>query len=800
MATKTDPDYHQWRQHNSNITNTNNNTLPDTPTTPSPPMVPPDSPQSSKPSRPTSLTTYLANFPGKCSPSRYKSLYSEFDKLKETNPFGYEANINWWQTAILGAARNGFLSAYQPHDDSFLYTISSYTHDLGQGDRGGGASRAKPRYEPTGAAIGILELELDHLAAKFYRREEKQPQSLPTVISEMTRMGVVIPRSEFLPWAGVGWTGWIFHKVVKAPLLWSLKQLSLSDSNTPPPGYSASPTLASTGAASNGNLGLGGIGANSGGATSGLGLGLTSSNSPSTGYRETFVIISFVQEAAARIHKIQQESVNYPASDNLMTFADFRQKFSRTALLPLRTRCSLSNDGAVAGAGPTIVLTDRDLEILIRYMQYEMKVLVTGKLDESKQTNELQDHELVIKFANKETIRDKAKQEITTTDRGIIELRETIGRLEKQVQDIEDRIAELTEKAKACLKKNQRSQATYALRQRKHLDEVLNKRLKSIDTISSIFFRIQSSETDAELLQSYKLGASTLASVMATKDENGQEMLTRDNVDATMDRLADVFADQQEVDQAMSDGANLLMETTHTGEDDEDALMAELEAMAEAESTSMSAPSTVKATTPPKKHTSPERPLAIKKTTPPLPADPFVWQSYGPTPTTPGKRVAEIPVQAYVKQRKVSQATIHPPRSVGEEREAGEMSSSLGSSHEALEQAQPMATDSLPEMHPTTPMDTDRAVSESTGQEIKSQPGQSSCEDEIEDDTLNQEKLMSELQDIHVPEDDIPMKSASRRGEPVGLSESETEDAEEEDEEEKKVNTTRKETRMMEHA
>ncbi|KAH7034203.1 hypothetical protein BKA57DRAFT_189406, partial [Linnemannia elongata] len=146
MATKTDPDYHQWRQHNSNITNTNNNTLPDTPTTPSPPMVPPESPQSSKPSRPTSLTTYLANFPGKCSPSRYKSLYSEFDKLKETNPFGYEANINWWQTAILGAARNGFLSAYQPHDDSFLYTISSYTHDLGQGDRGGGASRAKPRY------------------------------------------------------------------------------------------------------------------------------------------------------------------------------------------------------------------------------------------------------------------------------------------------------------------------------------------------------------------------------------------------------------------------------------------------------------------------------------------------------------------------------------------------------------------------------------------------------------------------------------------------------------------------------
>ncbi|KAF8933212.1 hypothetical protein BGZ47_010966 [Haplosporangium gracile] len=763
-------------------------------------MAPPDSPQSSKPGRPTSLSTYLANFPGKCSPSRYKSLYSEFDKLKETNPFGYEANIGWWQTAILGAARNGLLSAYQPYDDSILYTISSYSHDSGQSDGGGTTSRAKPRYEPTGAAIGILELDLDHLATKFYRREEKQPQSLPTVLSEMTRKGVIIPRSEFLPWAGVGWRGWIFHKVVKAPLLWSLKQLSLSDSNTPPPGYSASPTLASTGlsssgvgAASNGNLSLGGIGASSGGTNTGLGLGLTPSNSSSTGYRDTFVIISFVQEAAARIYKLQQESVNYPASDNLMTFADFRQKFSRTALLPLRTRSSLSNDGAVGGVGPTIVLTDRDLEILIRYMQYELKVLVTGKVDENKQTNELQDHELVIKFANKETIRDKAKQEITKTDRGIIELRETIGRLEKQVQDIEDRIAELTEKAKVCLKKNQRSQATYALRQRKHLDEVLNKRLKSIDTISSIFFRIQSSETDAELLQSYKLGANTLASVMATKDENGQEMLSRDNVDATMDRLADVFADQQEVDQAMGDGATLLMETTHTG-DDEDALMAELEALAEAESTSASTPSTIKATTPPKKHTSPERPLMIKKNTPPLPADPFVSSNYGPTPATPGKRVAEIPVQAYVKQRKVSQATIQPPHLKDEGHETGDRSSSLGSSHEASEQPQPMATDSPPDTQTTTPMETDRVISEPTGQGAKNQPKQSSNETEIEENFLNQEKLLTELQDIHIPEDDVPMKTVTQRHGSVEVSESETEDALED------VKRARKETRMMEHA
>ncbi|KAF9127297.1 hypothetical protein BGW39_005955 [Mortierella sp. 14UC] len=754
-------------------------------------MVPPDSPQSTKPSRQSSLALYLSSFPGKCSSTRYKSLYSEFDKLKETNPFGYEANINWWQTAILGAARHGLLSAYKPYDDSSFYTISTYAHDSGPTDSGGGGGGtpgAKPRYQPTGAAIGILELELEHLTAKFHRSGESRPQSLRTVLSEMAKRGVVVPRSEFLPWAGVGWTGWIFHKVVKAPLLWSLKQLSLSDSNTPPPGYSASPRLSSTGlgssgagSVSNGNLGIGGIGAGSGVANSGLGLSLTSSSSPSIGFRDTYVVISFVQEAAARIHKLQQESVNYPASDNLMTFADFRQKFSRTALLPLRTRNSVSGDGVLGGAGPAIVLTDRDLEILIRYMQYEMKVLVTGKVDDSKQTNEVQDHELVIKFANKETVRDKTKQEITTADRGIIELRETLKRLDNQVQDIEERIAELTEKARACLQKNQRSQAKFTLRQRKHLDDVLSKRLKSIDTISSIFFRIQSSETDAELLQSYKLGANTLASVMATKDENGQEIMSKENVEVTMDRISDVLADQQEVDQAMSDGASLVMETIHPGDEDDDAIMAELEAMVQAESPS--APSTFKSATPPKKHTSPERPLAIKKTTPPLPIDPFVTSSYGSTPATPGKRVAEIPVQAFVKQRKVSQATIHSPWLKSDGIESDEMSSSLGSSQGPQEQAQPMATDSSPELPSTTPMETDRVPSESTEHKAQDQAVQSHSAERADIATIsNDDKLMAELQGINAPTDDIS-----------SLTESEEENTED-------VKKTRKETRMMEHS
>lgn len=58
-------------------------------------------------------------------------------------------------------------------------------------------------------------------------------------------------------------------------------------------------------------------------------------------------------------------------------------------MLPIRGKFSTGD-----GVGSTLVLTDRDLEILLRYMQFELKVLVVGGLDATKQSNELQDHEM----------------------------------------------------------------------------------------------------------------------------------------------------------------------------------------------------------------------------------------------------------------------------------------------------------------------------------------------------------------------------------------------------------------------
>ncbi|KAF8980648.1 hypothetical protein BGZ46_003919 [Entomortierella lignicola] len=802
-----DPDYRQWR-HNQNAfsPSSSGSSSTSSATTPSPSSMP-EFALSPKTSRKLSLQTYLATLPEWSSSTRLVSLYSEFDKLKETNPFGYEANVNWWRTVILGAARNGLLSTYQPVSPSVRYSItSSYSSQDSKSPSGATTTGSKPIYEPTGSAIGVLELDLDQLGIKF-QKNGRRPHSLQAVMNEMSRMGEVVPRSEFLPWAGVGWTGWIFHKVVKAPLLWSLKQLSLSDSSSPRYSASASPTLASTGFGSpggvgsgaNGSIGVGG-GTSTGTILSGgnsLGLGLSSTNSGSHNHhnRDTYVIVPYIQEAAARIMKLQQESAGYHASDNLMTFEDFRQRFSRTALLPIRGKHYKEEAGSV------IVLTDRDLEIIIRYMQFELKVLITGKLDATKYDNEVQDHEMA-----SDAIRDKSKQEITTADRGIIELRETCKRLDNQVQDIEERISELNEKARSCVRKNQRSQATFALRQRKNLEDVLNKRLKSLDTISSILFRIQSSETDAEVLQSYKLGASTLASVMATRGQDGEQLLSVDNVESTMDRLADVFADQEEVDQAMSEGTETLLQSSISGGSiDEDDLIAELDAMMDQGQKDIGSPTRKSAI--PKKQTSPDRYIPIKRTTPPIPTDPILSP---PSPSSPrdhtmahstsGKRVAEIPEQIFVKQRKVSQTNVHSQRKGGVEVEDDDVNTSTADNSRKDNDMVVTDPSELEEASPLSQMETDQALHSGSNEPQGSAQSPSLTSSTLPEGLTSQEErdlaaLLEELEDIVAPDTDTPMHGEGSHEKPHS-----SENRLEESKDVQESSKSRKETRQLEYS
>ncbi|KAI8354954.1 Snf7-domain-containing protein [Mortierella sp. GBAus27b] len=598
---------------------------------------PPSPPLPSNTKRSLTLKTYLARFPDWNNRPRLDSLFSQFEKLKETNPFGYEANVNSWRDVILGAARRGLLPSYQPSGASTSEATTSASSTFATSWTS--ESTYKPACEPTGAAIGVLELDPDLLTTKF-QLNGRQPLSLSAVLDEIAQKGDIVRRSEFLPEPGSTWSGWIFHNVVRAPLAWGMRHLSLSSATSTEP----LPTLASAGFASQNSSNPG--------------------SSSAKGDRETYVIPSLVQEAAAKILALQTELKGLHASDNLMTFADFRQKFSRTALLPVRERLY---NGEYKAIGPVIVLTDRDLELVLRYMQRVMNVLVVGKLDPNERSNEVHDYEMVIKFSTKDAVLLKTAPEITQADRGVIELRQACKRLEGRIQNLESEITKLTEKAQVSIRKHKKQQAMSVLKQRKGYQSMLDTCIRSLDTLSALLIKIQLAETDAEIIQAFKLGSTTFGSVLATKDKDGRTILSHDNAEATMDELLEVFADQRQIDETISDGTDALQRTM-MGTSDDDELTAELDDLMNQSTTDPNSPVLASKHSTPTSNNSPvmlkqstfSRPTPIKRSSSPKQGETTVATS----PSGSGKRVAMLPKQPEfaAKERKLSQNSVHSMR------------------------------------------------------------------------------------------------------------------------------------------
>lgn len=88
------------------------------------------------------------------------------------------------------------------------------------------------------------------------------------------------------------------------------------------------------------------------------------------------------------------------------------------------------------------------------------------------------------------------RETIGEVERGVLEMRSTIDTLQAQVADLEKKISERAEQAKAALTKGLKSQALSYLRSRKDLEAVLSKRIGSLGTLQGVLLKIDSSAGD----------------------------------------------------------------------------------------------------------------------------------------------------------------------------------------------------------------------------------------------------------------------------------------------------------------
>ncbi|KAJ6597081.1 Snf7-domain-containing protein [Mycena vulgaris] len=231
-----------------------------------------------------------------------------------------------------------------------------------------------------------------------------------------------------------------------------------------------------------------------------------------------YVVISLVDAAANTILAKQSDKAG-GADDALYSFEGFKKKFASVL-------------------SPTLgALSDGDAKILLRFLERDRRAVIVDKD--------------VIKFFEPENA--SGVREITAVDRSILELQEAVQNLHAQVAEFQRKIDEYTQKASAALQQKHKPVALTYLRSRKQFEDVLRKRLGSLETLEGTLISVKTAAGDVEIMKLYESSTATLRSILS------HPSLHKDSIDKTMDAMAEANADAKEVDEAIRIGGDVAL-------------------------------------------------------------------------------------------------------------------------------------------------------------------------------------------------------------------------------------------------
>ncbi|KAF7338138.1 hypothetical protein MVEN_02038600 [Mycena venus] len=242
---------------------------------------------------------------------------------------------------------------------------------------------------------------------------------------------------------------------------------------------------------------------------------ITPSTAKDTAWWGDYVVISLVEAAANDILAKQSLKGSGPG-DGLYTFESFKREFSTDSQ----------------------VLTDGDAKVLIKFLERDRRAVVVDKD--------------VIKFIDTDIA--SASRDITGVDRGILELKEAVSHLQAQVTEFERKMDEYTQKASAALKQKHKPVALTYLRSRKQIEDVLQKRLGSLETLHATLISVETAAGDVEqIMKSYQSSTATLRAILA------HPSLQKESIEKTMDAVAEANADAKDIDETIRIGADVVI-------------------------------------------------------------------------------------------------------------------------------------------------------------------------------------------------------------------------------------------------
>ncbi|KAJ6643977.1 Charged multivesicular body protein 6 [Pseudolycoriella hygida] len=156
----------------------------------------------------------------------------------------------------------------------------------------------------------------------------------------------------------------------------------------------------------------------------------------------------------------------------------------------------------------------------------------------------------------------KPQSRITQQDKAILQLKQQRDKLKQYQKRIELSLEKDRELAKKCLATGRKDRARMLLRKKKYQEKLLSNTDSQLENLEKLASDIEFAQVETQVLDGLKTGNTALKKV--------HEILSIDEIERVMDETREGVEKQQEIDAILSGTLT---------EDDEDAVLAELDAL-----------------------------------------------------------------------------------------------------------------------------------------------------------------------------------------------------------------------------
>jgi len=235
----------------------------------------------------------------------------------------------------------------------------------------------------------------------------------------------------------------------------------------------------------------------------------------------TYVNVTILKQLCDEILNSHYNS-NFYKIDNLVTKSDFISKYKTVNL-----------------KGKELALSESDIGLVLTQLQRMNNLNLI-----------INDDITMLKFKEKN---DKSnKIEFSSSDINVLKLKNSIDIISNQIEQDESKKESIQNKVIECIKNKQKVKALFLLKEKKMVQQFIEKKMSSYSTLQNILLKIQSCESDNDILNAMKLGSDTLKQYIEEKD------LSVDRIDDVFSYIEDTLMDFDEIESTIKQNQSVI--------------------------------------------------------------------------------------------------------------------------------------------------------------------------------------------------------------------------------------------------